>query len=193
MSVEMVKITDEPIKSWSGKLVVPAGQVGEIAVKGPVVTSSYYNREQATALAKIADSKSDGFYHRMGDVGYKDKKGRVWFCGRKSHRVETDDGPLFTIPCEAVFNTHPKVFRTALVGAGKGKEVRPVLCVELEKNTRAVDRDKIKKELLALGAAYRHTSGIKTILFHDSFPVDIRHNAKIHREKLAAWAGGRIK
>ena len=32
---------------------------------------------------------------------------------------------------------------------------------------------------------------VKTILYHPSFPVDIRHNAKIFREKLAVWAAGR--
>ena len=179
----IIKITDEPIEAWSEDLLLPSGEIGEIVVKGPIVTQKYYNRQEATKLAKIPDAKNGGFYHRMGDVGYKDESGRVWFCGRKSHRVETSDGTFFTVPCEAVFNVHPKVYRTALVGA-KGK---PVLCVELEKNIPA-DKEQIREELLALGSSFPHTSGIKTILFHPGFPVDIRHNAKIFREKLAAWA-----
>jgi acyl-coenzyme A synthetase/AMP-(fatty) acid ligase len=183
ITLEIIKITDAPIGSWSDDLLVPKGEIGEIVVKGPIVTRSYYNREPATALAKI-----DKTWHRMGDVGYKDNSGRVWFCGRKSHRVETDEGTLFTLPCEAVFNIHPKVFRTALVGVKRDGRMLPVLCVELEKNVPADESERIKEELIKLGAAYPHTSKISTILFHPSFPVDIRHNAKIFREKLNVWA-----
>ncbi|MBW2999889.1 AMP-binding protein [Candidatus Woesearchaeota archaeon] len=187
VDLKIIKITDSPIESWSDELVLPAGEIGEIVVKGPIVSGEYYNRPKANALAKIAD-KNGGFYHRMGDVGYKDEKGSVWFCGRKSHRVKTSEGTFFTIPTEAVFNVHPKVFRTAIVGV-KGK---PVLCVELEKNVSADEKNKIKKELIAIGANYPHTSKIKTILFHSKFPVDIRHNAKIFREKLTVWARGKL-
>ena len=75
-----------------------------------------YNRPDATKLAKIHDLKTGEVMHRMGDVGYLDDRGRLWFCGRKSHRVVTRGVTLYTIPCEAVFNTHPKVLRSALVG-----------------------------------------------------------------------------
>jgi acyl-CoA synthetase (AMP-forming)/AMP-acid ligase II len=187
VDLKIIKITDSPIESWSDELVLPSGEIGEIVVKGPIVSGEYYNRPKANALAKIAD-KNGEFYHRMGDVGYKDEKGRVWFCGRKSHRVETSEGTFFTIPTEAVFNVHPKVFRTAIVGV-KGK---PVLCVELEKNVSADEKNKIKKELIVIGASFPHTSKIKTILFHPKFPVDIRHNAKIFREKLTVWARGKL-
>jgi acyl-coenzyme A synthetase/AMP-(fatty) acid ligase len=101
--------------------------------------------------------------------------------------VETETGPLYTIPCEAVFNTHAAVFRTALVGVGAPGNARPVLCVELERGIRG-DREQIRRELLDLAAAHLHTREITTILFHPAFPVDIRHNAKIFREKLALWA-----
>jgi 2-alkyl-3-oxoalkanoate reductase len=54
----------------------------------------------------------------MGDLAWQDSKSRIWFCGRKGHRVITPHGTLFTIPCEAIFNNHPAVFRSALVGIG---------------------------------------------------------------------------
>jgi acyl-coenzyme A synthetase/AMP-(fatty) acid ligase len=99
---------------------------------------------------------------------------------------------MFTVPCEAVFNTHPQVRRTALVGVARNGTNRPVLCVEVEKNFRPIDLGKLKMELLALGASRPHTKGIQDILFHPAFPVDVRHNAKIFREKLAAWAAKRL-
>jgi acyl-coenzyme A synthetase/AMP-(fatty) acid ligase len=124
----------------------------------------------------------------MGDLGYFDDRGRLWYCGRKSHRVITKAATLFTEPCENVFNTHPQVFRTALVGVDRGGAIEPVLCVELEESARGAALEQVKQELLAIGAKRPHTAGIREVLFHPAFPVDIRHNAKIFREKLAVWA-----
>jgi acyl-CoA synthetase (AMP-forming)/AMP-acid ligase II len=185
--LEIIEISDGPIPRWLDTLRVPLHQIGEIIVQGPQVTRRYYNRSDADELAKIADPAGGGFFHRMGDLGGLDDEGRVWFCGRKSHRVITSTETLFTIPCEAVFNIHPDVFRTALVGVGEAGEQLPILCVELAKGKK-IDRDKVRLELLEIGAAHIHTHGINTILFHPGFPVDIRHNAKIFREKLALWA-----
>ena len=130
MRVELIAIRDEPISRWSDDLLVPEGEPGEIVVRGPVVTRSYFARPEATALAKIEDLEAGGFWHRMGDLGRRDEQGRLWFLGRKAHRVQTPSGTLFTIPCEGVFNIHPKVARTALVGVGPAGLSRPVLCVE---------------------------------------------------------------
>ncbi len=191
ISLAIIPITDRPLPEWSEELPLPPGEVGEIAVKGPQVTSSYLNRSEATRLAKIRDP-SGGFWHRMGDLGHLDNRGRVWFCGRKAHRVVTPGDTLFTIPVEGVFNTHPKVFRSALVGVGEPGQQKPVICVELEKGIPPGERERIRCELLELGSRYPHTNGVTEILFHPSFPVDIRHNAKIFREKLAIWATGQI-
>ena len=191
ISLNIIPISDTPISQWSSSLPLPAGTIGEIAVRGPQVSSAYLNRHEATRMAKIPDP-SGGIWHRMGDVGYLDEGGRVWFCGRKSHRVVTPQDTLYTIPVEGVFNTHPKVFRTALVGLGAPGSQQPVLCVELEQKCGKAGLDRIRLELLELGNAYPHTRGIRKILFHPAFPVDIRHNAKIFREKLALWAGGKL-
>ncbi len=181
IDVAIVPITDDPIPQWSDDLALPPNAIGEIVVKGPVVTPGYYNRAQSTALAKIRDGAT--LRHRMGDVGYLDDDGNLWMCGRKAHRVELPDGPRFTIPCEAPFNAHPAVFRSALVGARRGDRTIPVLCVELEKGA-SIDRE----ELLAIARAHPHTACIETFLFHPRFPVDVRHNSKIFREQLAIWA-----
>lgn len=193
LRLEIIRISDDPVASWDDNLRLPEGEIGEIAVQGPQVTAGYFNRPQSTALAKIGAPHSGGFFHRMGDLGYRDAQGRIWFCGRKSHRVITAKGTLFTIPCEAVFNTHPSVFRTALVGLGPAGAQTPVLCVELESVAKNLDQTPLRQELLELGDQFEHTRPIRTILFHPAFPVDIRHNAKIFREKLAVWAAGRVK
>lgn len=191
LELAIIAITEEPVDNWSEDLRLPVGTIGEIVVRGPQVTAEYFNRPSATRLAKIT-APDGGFWHRMGDVGYLDAVGRAWFCGRKSHRVITAAGVLFTIPVEGVFNAHPDVFRTALVGTGERHCQRPVLCVELERTVNRSEESRIRDELVLIGSGFQHTAGISDILFHRAFPVDIRHNAKIFREKLALWATRRL-
>ena len=186
VDVRIVPIHDEPIERWSDDLVLPIGEIGEIVVRGPVVTSEYHNRPKSTRLAKIP-TPDGAVWHRMGDVGYFDGSGRLWMCGRKGHRVETERGTLFTISCEAVFNTHPAVRRSALVGVRRGGETTPILCVEKEPGATPPNSE-LTKELLGIAQEHEHTQEIETVLFHPSFPVDVRHNAKIFREELAGWA-----
>lgn len=192
MQVRIIQITDEPIAAWDDNLLMPQGHIGEIVVCGPNVTREYYGKPQATRLAKMADQRTDTIYHRMGDVGYFDDRGRLWFCGRKAHRVVTLTGTLYTIPCEAIFNAHPQVVRTALVGVGPQGQARPVLCVECA-NQLPIDTNVLIRQLLDMGAKYGHTKSIQTILIYcGAFPVDVRHNSKIFREKLALWAARRL-
>ena len=51
----------------------------------------------------------------------------------------------------------------------------------------------MRAALLKLAQAHEITQGIRIILFHDAFPVDIRHNAKIFREQLAVWVQKQVK
>jgi len=186
----VIGITEQPINCWKEELKVPTGDVGEIVVKGPQVSREYFNAAEHNRLGKIPDGVT--VRHRMGDLGYFDHAGRLWFCGRKAQRVQTERETLFTVPCESVFNVHPEVFRTALVGVGPRGRQRPVLCVELERGVRRGARKRIRAELLELGMGFEHTRSIREVLFHPDFPVDIRHNAKIGRTALARWAESRV-
>jgi acyl-coenzyme A synthetase/AMP-(fatty) acid ligase len=186
LDVRILKISDEPILEWNDGLEVGVGEIGEITVKRDIVTPGYFEDPDADADHKIREGID--IWHRMGDLGWRDNKGRFWFCGRKSHRVITDNGTLFTIPCEAIFNQHPAVKRSALVGVGRIPHQKPVICIELKNGGDDVDADTVKKELLNTAAKHPMTEDIKTVLFPKSFPVDVRHNAKIFREQLAEWA-----
>jgi acyl-CoA synthetase (AMP-forming)/AMP-acid ligase II len=190
VDLRIIRISDGPIARWTDDLALPDGEIGEIAVRGDQVTRGYFERPRDDAHAKIDDG--DTFWHRMGDLGWMDKKGRVWFCGRKSHRVVTEKNAMFTIPCEAIFNNHPRVFRSALVGVGPKGRQRPVICIEVDPDGSGRDKKGLKQELLELAKSSPITEEIQTILFHRGFPVDIRHNSKIFREKLAAWAEKKI-
>jgi olefin beta-lactone synthetase len=190
VSVRIVEITDGPIEHISRTRELPRGEIGEILVQAPSTTREYFRRPDATALAKIADEEGR-FWHRMGDVGWFGDDERLWFCGRKAHIVEAAIGRMFTIPCEAIFNEHLRVFRSAMVGVGAKPDQKPVIIVEPEAGQfpeSDSDQKMFQEELLKLGRASSLTESIETVLFHRSLPVDIRHNVKIFREKLAPWA-----
>ena len=168
---------------------LPPGEIGELIVQGPVVTREYITRRESNALAKIPDGS--GFWHRMGDSGYLDVLNRFWFCGRVAHRVQTADGPMYPVCCEAIFNQHPAIRRSALVGVGLPGRQTPVMI--LEPHTGCMPKGRAAQqafleEIRQLGAANPITQSISNFLLHPSFPVDIRHNAKIFRAELAAWA-----
>ncbi len=189
IEVRIIKIDDEPIERWSDDLLAAKGEVGEICVKGSVVTRSYYARPEQTALAKIQDA--EGFWHRMGDLGRFDDKGRLWFFGRKSQRVVRDDRTWFTEPVEALFPWLGG--RTALVGVGKKNFQKPVVVFETGDNRIRIDPDWLEN-CRARAQAHEATRGIEHFVIHfGHFPVDIRHNAKIFREKLAKMVAGSVQ
>jgi len=175
------------------------GEIGEIVVTGPVVTKEYFGLPAANALAKIKDG--DRIWHRIGDVGYRDDQGRIWFCGRMSQRVVTERGTIFTDCCEGVFNEHPDVARSALVGVGPYGRQIPVIVIEprLGRFPRGPRVRTFITEILQLAqsAANRQLAignwHSAQVLFHRALPVDVRHNAKINREALALWAAERVR
>ncbi len=188
--VKLIEISDDPITQIQNAPLVPENQVGEITVQDELVTENYYNNREADLLSKILDSNG-GIWHRMGDLGWRDSKGRIWFCGRKNHRVITDRETLFTIPVEAIFNNHEKVFRSALTGVGPKTRQIPVIFIE--PGSKIANKKTFIKELLTLARSNPLTAGIEYIFIEKSFPVDIRHNSKIFREKLAIKAKALLK
>ncbi|MCK5101112.1 MAG: AMP-binding protein [Desulfobacteraceae bacterium] len=184
-AVQIIKITDDPISQLRDIHLLKEQEVGEIIVKGPLVTKQYFENRKADLFGKIPDSSGE-IWHRMGDVAWKDKDGRIWFCGRKNHRVETKGETMFTIPCEAIFNNHEKVYRSALVGVGEKANQIPIMFIEPYEEIK--NKKELINELSELALSFAHTKKIKHFFFEKAFPVDIRHNSKIFREKLALKA-----
>lgn len=183
IEIRIIQIDDDPISELTPDIELGKNEIGEIIVRGPVVTKEYYNQKNATSRAKIKDGQT--FWHRMGDLGYIDNKNRLWFCGRMIERVDTDDKLYLTDCCEAIFNRHPQVARSALITINFNNVNAPAIVIEREKQFQSKCKETLAKELLVLASAYTATSEIKHIFFHDAFPVDVRHNAKIHRLTLA--------
>ena len=188
--VMIMKITDSPIKELLETDLLDTEEIGEIIVSGPQVTERYLNDKTSTDDNKIFDRIGSRLFHRMGDCGYLDHHGRLWFCGRKSQRVMVDEHTtLHTIACESVFNEHPLVNRTALVGLGSRPRQKPVLCIESEHRLTFAQKETILSAYRQKSSSIPKVKSIQSFLFYQgTFPVDIRHNAKIFRENLTAWA-----
>ncbi len=210
VTIRIIAISEEVIPEWDDALQLNNGEIGEIVVQGPMVSQSYYlnnsqhasqNESQgkrATAAAKIWDSATNTVRHRMGDLGYLDDQGLLWMCGRKAHRVDATLNGLFakryySIPCERIFNTHPNVKRSALVGVKVANEIEPLICIELDQSLVCNKSQQLYQDLIAIAEQFTQTQGIRRFLIHPDFPVDVRHNAKIFREKLAVWAQSQTK
>lgn len=191
MEVRVIGVTDDPVPDIASTRAVAPGEIGEIIVRGPVVSRSYDNLPAADAVGKIPDGTA--VWHRMGDLGYFDDSGRLWFCGRKVERVETSRGTLFTECIEPVYNVHPDVRRTALLGFGPRGSQKPAIAVEAKPERRPRDsaaRRALAGQLRQLATSNPGSPDIRVFYFVDEFPVDVRHNAKIHRLRLARDLAG---
>ena len=193
MRWKVIEISDDPISTIEDCRELSQMETGELIVQGVTVTDQYVTSSRGNELHKIKDG--DHFWHRMGDVGYLDGCNRFWFCGRKTHRLQTLTGTMFTVTCEAIFNTHQNVYRSALVGVGSAGQQTPVIIVELldPKNVSVNRKLAIIEELKSLAAEHWQTERIKDFLVHPALPVDIRHNSKIFREKLRPWAAQQLE
>ena len=182
--IRLIPVIDGALNALPNAL--PTGDIGEITVSAPYVSKRYLNDEVATKNAKIYDS--DGvLWHRMGDVGYLDVQGRLWFCGRKKERVITAEQTFYTDCCEAIFNAHEAVFRSALIAFNAENQIVPAIVIEPKNRLSQSETQSLFRELRRLAKACPVTEPIKNFCIHKNFPVDVRHNAKIHRLTLMRY------
>ncbi|HEY4245601.1 MAG TPA: fatty acid CoA ligase family protein [Lacunisphaera sp.] len=184
--VKIIALHEGRLATMAETHELPAGEVGEIIVTGPTVTKVYDQLPSATAAAKI-HADDGAIWHRMGDAGRIDHEGRLWFSGRIAERVETATGPLFTEPVEQVFRGHPQVVRCALIGLGQRGGQEPALVVQTVVDM-TTDDETLAAALRELAKQQPHTMEIRKFFFRPDFPLDVRHNAKIHRLTLTEWA-----
>jgi len=196
VTVKIIAIEDKPIATLTDARELPRGDVGEIIANGPHISAMYADDVESTKKNKIAGPNGE-VWHRLGDAGYLDDKGRVWCAGRMGHRITSQSGLLFPLMCEPIFDAHPAVRQSGLVGvpvSADSKICVPVICVELadRKSRSSGELDALRTELLAMAAAHPTTRGIQNLIFHSRLPVDPRHNSKIERPALAKWAARRL-
>ncbi|TWT47651.1 fatty acid CoA ligase family protein [Botrimarina hoheduenensis] len=196
----IIRISDDPLTTIDETDELPRGEIGELIVRGPQVSTQYQNpiphpsasdqqRSPHNELAKIKDG--DAIWHRLGDVGYFDAQQRFWYCGRKSQRVRTASSEHYADQIEAYFNGVAGVRRTALVGVPTQGETESVLVYEPAPGH--LGDASLSEKLAARASQCADRWRIPHFLEHRLLPTDIRHNSKIRREALAIWAAEQLR
>ena len=186
VEIRIIRETDEPLGSLAETTPCAPGEIGEIIATGPSVTRAYDGLPNATALAKIPDG--DRVWHRMGDLGCIGPDGLLRFFGRRAEKVRTAQGDLYTEALEPAFRAHPKVARCALIGLGKQAPKVAALVVEPKEGhfpANTGERETFIESLRAQAADHPQAAAIQHVFFQRKLPVDVRHNAKIHRLQLS--------
>ena len=186
VEIRVIRETDGPIPTLAEAQPCAPGEIGELIATGPSVTREYDGLPEATRLAKIADGGR--VWHRMGDLGSLDASGRLFFFGRRVEKVRAAEGELPTESLEPAFRQHPQVFRCALIGLGAAPHQTPALVVEPRAGAFPADeaaRARFVAELRELARINPPADRVQHIVFQRALPVDVRHNAKIHRLQLA--------
>jgi acyl-CoA synthetase (AMP-forming)/AMP-acid ligase II/pimeloyl-ACP methyl ester carboxylesterase len=187
VDILIVESSNDQFKSAADFKPLPVGHIGEVLVRGKGVSPEYLHRPDANRVGKVVDGAT--FWHRMGDLGYLDQAGYLYYCGRKSHSVYALSRAFHSVPIEELFNSLGTVRRTALVGIRNGKE--PALVVEPKPQfwpETIEQQERFTRDLQEIAARSELTNDIQHFFFHKSFPVDARHNAKIFRDQLSEWA-----
>ncbi len=162
---------------WADLDVAP-GSVGEVLVTGAHVQREYYRNPAAVAENKVADP--DGrVWHRMGDLAWRDERGRLWLVGRISNAVELPGRTLYPIQVEGLATAVEGVERAALLELrGRAAVVVVPASNGLDAAGRAALAASVKAACAAAGQA------VDEVLVRDAVPLDPRHNAKVEYGKL---------
>ncbi|MHA7207616.1 alpha/beta fold hydrolase [Arthrobacter sp. MDT1-65] len=160
------------------------GVTGEILVDAPHVKDRYFRlwRTQQDAARTLP-------WHRTGDVGHFDAEGRLWVEGRLGHVVTSATGVLTPVGLEQALETLDGVRLAAVVGVGPAGTQAVVAVLEAEAAGR---RPRLAEPALAAAArtaARARGVDLAAVIAVPSLPVDVRHNAKIDRARVATWSG----
>ncbi|WP_240630246.1 alpha/beta fold hydrolase [Specibacter cremeus] len=179
--------------SVAGQPSFEPGVTGEILVSAPHVKKRY-DRLWITQRASV----SIPGWHRSGDVGHLDDAGRLWVEGRLGHILTTPAGVRTPVAGEHAAQGVPAVARAAVVGVGPAGTQAAVAIVETAPPAK---RSGLASPALAAAVrtAVADATGVDgvgmdvaAVLVIDAMPTDIRHNSKIDRTALAAWAARRL-
>jgi acyl-coenzyme A synthetase/AMP-(fatty) acid ligase len=169
-----------------GALADDPGVTGEVVISAPHLKRGYH-RLWFTDREAARDVPSDTAerWHRTGDVGHLDAEGRLWIEGRLPHVIVTSDGPVTPVGPEQAIEGVDGVARAAVVGVGpRGLQK----CVAVIETDPAARRAGLADADLARMIREKSPVEIAAVLAVRALPTDIRHNSKIDRSRLSAWA-----
>ena len=174
---------------------------------GEVIVTADYVKDRYDQLWAIQSRTAVGASHRTGDVGHRDDHGRLWIEGRLGHVLHTASGPVTPVAIEQAGEAIAGVTMAACVGVGPSSAAVPVVVVTTDpgvRRSRLIPQSVTGLEpgegaLSTIRLVVREQTGVDVaaVLAVPALPVDIRHNSKLDRARIASWAeralaGGRM-
>jgi len=159
---------------------VTRGEIGEIVVAGPHVCRDYFRNPDAVRETKIVEP-SGLVWHRMGDTGYIDERGRLWLAGRvHSTIVRNGEAVHPQLLEQAALSANASIARVAAVGlTDESLGQRVVVVLEAGSSDEAADavRSAVSTSRFPVD---------DVVVARDPLPLDPRHRSKIDYEALRA-------
>lgn len=168
---------------------------GAPGVTGEILVSAAHTKDRYDQLWDVQRaSASEPGWHRTGDVGHLDERGRLWVQGRLAHVVVTDTGVVTPVGVEQRVQSLPVVARAALVGVGPVGTQRCVVVLEVRGGSSRGDAVPVAPGLAPLGLSAQVRAAaapvdVAAVLVVGALPTDVRHRSKIDRVRVGAWAG----
>jgi len=160
---------------------LPAGQPGEIQIRGWNVMKGYYNMPEQTARAL----DRDGWLH-TGDLGVADEDGRVAFAGRLKEMLRVGGENVSPVEVEDVMHRHPAIKQSQVIGVPDTRLVEVVAAYVILKDGASAEPDEIVawcKERMANFKVPRYVRIIETFDH-----IGMTASSKVQKTKLREYA-----
>ena len=161
---------------------VPAGEVGEVTVKGPNVMAGYWNKEKQTTA--VLDP--DGWY-QTGDLGYVDAEGYLFLVDRSKDMIVSGGENVYCTEVEDAIYTHPAVLEATVFGIPDDQWGEAVHAVVVPRAGAEIDASALIAHCRSRIAGYKVP---KSISFQDE-PLPKSGPGKVLKRNLRApfWEG----
>lgn len=155
---------------------VPAGEIGELIVRGPNIMKGYFHKE-----AETRDVLKDGWLH-TGDMARIDEEGYIYIVDRKKDLIIVDGMNVYPREVEDLINRHPLVEECAMIGIPDGKGSELTVIFLKKKDDSFVDEDELRGYIKGSLARYKVP---RRFVFVDEFPKTA--TGKIKKIELKKW------
>lgn len=133
---------------------LPAGEVGEIVIEGPMVVPSYWNRPDETEQAL------PGGNLRTGDVGFMDQQGWFYVVDRKKDMISASGFKVWPREVEDVLHEHFAVREAAVVGVPDEYRGETVKAYVSPRAGQHIDPDELVEHCKQQLAAYKYPRSV---------------------------------
>ncbi len=167
---------------------LPQGELGEILISGPQVTSGYWNRPEATAETLVGIEGR--VWLRSGDLGYADEDGCYFIVDRIKRMINVSGFKVWPAECEMLLYRHPAVHECAVISVPdprKGEIVRAVIALHADSVGKVSEED-IITFARGLMAAYKVPRQVE---FRTALPRSGTRKIDWRSLQTEAWAAAR--